>query len=481
MANGLSREDFFAAFASGINNDAFLSKVTDPITVKFAKTAEQIKLAFEPLGLIILTALLAITPYVTSFIQMVSSGFESLGPTMQMAAVAFGAIATAIGPVIFGVGKLVAMLGGMGVTASGLGVAVLAAFGLMLQAVLPIIAMAALFGQAWYRNWDLVKQTFEAGVSAVSGVLASGLEILQSFWEQHGNSIMSYLSAWWNTLAEFVGGVMDIVSGALTVALMVIQGNWTGAWDAILQLTQTVWATITQFITNALSTVGSLIQAYLPIFIQGFKWAMTTLMELVGKAIGYVVYFIATLPQQLIRLVPQIITAAGQIGAAIWAGIKQGFAGGGGGTGAINNPGGPIDLFGNVIDSFKSLFNTSMPKSTIPSASSPAKTFLSPIKMEAIQTSKALDDVKNKMNQVKATAKPILKASTPAAAQPRSVYGKAVEVFDVTRRNDMESWEAALLRVMSKQAEGRLAIDIKDDTGRTQIGGTSANVAARYR
>ena len=498
MASGLTREDFFKKFAEGINNDAFLAGVTDPVAVRFEKMKERIMLALEPLGMLILTNLERFAPTIVAFIERLSMAFTALSPTMQMIVTALMAVGVAAGPVIFGIGKLVSAVGSLGIGLPSIGAVAgaIAALGLILT---PIIITATFFSQEWLRNWELVKQIFWAGYEAVSGVVMQMLAGIQGFWAEHGSAIMDYLSAWWSTLSTAISQWFGVVAEVLNVVLMAIQGNWSGVWEGILAVTTQVWTLITTTIGNAIGVVGNLIKAFGPILLQGMTWVFAQLLTMVSKAAFTLVQIFFDLPKILLGLIPKFIAAGMQIGSAIQTGIANGIrnflnpmAAGDVGGSLTSNP------FQSLVDSFKNLFAGSGPKAGLEGGL--GSSFMTPAITQANTLSTALDKVTQKAKQAKAVIAPKMAAKTAKAvtAAGRSVYGKAVTLapggilMDVTpltpgtvgtpyRTASQDATNEILKGLTTAVQEGKLAIEIIDPNRSTTLGGSSNNVSARYR
>lgn len=413
MAKGLTREQLFAGFAEGINTDKFMAGITDPIAVRFEKLKERIMLALEPLGLIILTNLERWMPSIVMFIEKLSAAFTALSPTMQMIVTALSAVAIAAGPVLYVLGNILTAIGGLSLSASTIGAiaAVIAGLGVALT---PIIFTAAFFGQEWLRNWELVKQIFWAGYQAVSATVTSLLTTIQTLWAEHGSGVMAFLSQWWNTLSSAISGWFGIIAEVLTVALRILQGDWSGAWQAILDLTSVAFSTLTEWMANAMTTLIKFVQASGPMIVQAFTWIWGKVLELATAAVKGVIDAFVYLPQFLLSIVPRLIAAGAQIGQAIIKGIQQGLSNwwqGVGGASAsagssMANSGGFLD---GLLNTFRSLTGGGMSLSA--GANLGGSTFLSPVLNDAIKTTNALDNVKKKINEVKATA------STVKAAQ----------------------------------------------------------------
>lgn len=490
MAAGLTREQFFAAFAGGINADQFLSRVADPIAVRFEKLKERILLALEPLGLVIVGALERITPYVLQFVQYLSSAFTSLSPVMQAVAVAFGAVAAVMGPILIalapivaGFAQLIGYVGGFGAIAAVIGTIGLVIAGLAIQ-LAPAIALGALFYNAWASNWELIKQVFWSGVETVKSVVASLVATLEGLWTQHGEAIMTWASLWWTTFSNVISAAMDVVANYLKLALQVIQGDWAGAWQTVLDITAQVWSALAQLVSSGIAVTHKFLQAALPILVQAFVWVGSKILEVVTKAVALVIDVFLNLPSYLIALIPKLISAGAQIGQAIWNGIKQGLSGGLLGGGGGLNVGGSIGgstPFGDLVNQFKSLFSGGgLTAGLGGSVALNAPTFLTPVLSDAIKTTNALKGVKKAADSVKqatSSATATAKVNLMTTREAR-IGNNIVSVTDTILRNKDESFAEASARALREvfresTQPNALRIEIADPNGRT-AGATTA-------
>jgi hypothetical protein len=491
MGKGLTREQFFAAFAGGVNTDQFLSKVTDPIAVRFEKLKERIMLALEPLGVIILTNLERWLPSIVAFIERLSAAFTSLSPTMQMIVTALSAVAIAAGPVLFAVGQIVSAIGSLGLSLPAMGTiaGVIAGIGAVLA---PIIFTATFFAQEWLRNWELVKQIFWTGYEVVSQTVTSLLTTIQGLWAEHGSGVMDFLSQWWTTLSSAISGWFGIIAEVLTVALRILQGDWAGVWQGILDLTSVAFSTLTEWFANAMTTLIKFVQAAGPVILQAFTWIWGKVLELATAAVKGVIDAFVYLPEYLLSIVPRLITAGLQIGNAIkkgiWEGLSNWWQGVGGASASAGssmaNSGGFLD---GLLNSFRSLTGGGMSLSAGGNLGG-GSTFLSPVLSDAIKTTTALDNVKNKINQVKATASTV-KASAMAnkAIEATITRGDGSQFrigsFDTLLGKDDSAMAiaAAVGEAIKQKDPNRLDIILTDAGNRTTLGATSAAVNARYR
>lgn len=241
------------------------SKIDASPAVKFQKAMEDLKMALEPV-------LLVVADLVSKFAEWVSDNPE-LAATLAAIAVAIGVISGAImalAPIVVAVMSLFSI--GAGIAAT-------------LVAVVPlIIAAIAAIGIAIYKNWDdIQKWTIEVwnsitefligiwdGISqwatetweSISESTASAWNSIKEFLAELWNGIMESLSETWNSIVETTTETWNSIVEYLT-------GIWDGVvetlsevWNSISQTTSEVWTAISEFF---ISTWNGLVAFITPI------------------------------------------------------------------------------------------------------------------------------------------------------------------------------------------------------------------------
>ncbi|MGX5575437.1 DUF2207 domain-containing protein [Bacillus toyonensis] len=244
------------------------SKIDASPAVKFQKAMEDLKMALEPV-------LLVVADLVSKFAEWVSDNPE-LAATLAAIAVAIGVISGAI----MALAPIVMMI--MGVFGVGAGIAA------GIVAVVPvIIAAIAALGIAIYKNWDDIKkwtievwnsikefligiwdgisqwatQTWESISESTASVWNSIKEFLVELWNgitgslsETWNSIVETTTETWNSIVEYLTGIWDGVVETLSEV-----------WNGISQTTSEVWTAISEFF---ISTWNGLV-AFLTPILQG--------------------------------------------------------------------------------------------------------------------------------------------------------------------------------------------------------------------
>ena len=187
---------------------------------------------------------------------------------------------------------------------------------------------------AWWReNYPLIREVVVQISDSIKSYIQGFLNSVRAFWNEHGAAIMNYVRTYWNVVKGIVSTVMAQLGGYIRLALQLIKGDWSGAWQTFLGILQKATATLIQIWTGALKLFWAAMKVLVPMVVDWLKTLWGTIVPWCSKIIAYVVYLIATLPYQLIKLVPTFVKAGMSIGSAIWQGVKEGL-----GLAAKQNP-----------------------------------------------------------------------------------------------------------------------------------------------
>jgi phage-related minor tail protein len=103
--------------------------------------------------------------------------------------------------------------------------------------------------------WANIQDWIGAAMTFVNGVIRSGMQILNSIWDNHWQTIMSVLSGVWEMIQGYVEIAWSIVSGIIDIGLNLLSGNWDGAWNAMLTMMSGVWEGIKSVIGGAWAAI----------------------------------------------------------------------------------------------------------------------------------------------------------------------------------------------------------------------------------
>jgi TP901 family phage tail tape measure protein len=177
--------------------------------------------------------------------------FQNLNSSQRRLIVVVGAAAAALGPLLIGLGAFMTLLPGIisGLGAIGGGLALLT--GPIGAVVLAIGALAA----AWATDFMGIRSAttdavdgiltalepllnalgpeFEATLAHWQNVIGDGLAVVESFWSEHGEAIMSVLGPLFDNIRIIVEGLLDAIITAVRVGMAILRGDFTGAFELI--------------------------------------------------------------------------------------------------------------------------------------------------------------------------------------------------------------------------------------------------------
>ncbi|MBT2577421.1 DUF2207 domain-containing protein [Bacillus sp. ISL-8] len=302
------------------------SKIDASPAVKFQKAMEDLKMALEPV-------LLVVADLVSKFAEWVSDNPE-LAATLAAIAVAIGVISGAVmalAPIVMAVMSLF-----------GIGAAAAAGF----VAVVPlIIAAIAALGIAIYKNWDdIQKWTIEVwnsitefligiwdGISqwatetweSISESTASAWNSIKEFLAELWNGIMESLSETWNSIVETTTETWNSIVEYLT-------GIWDGVvetlsevWNSISQTTSEVWTAISEFF---ISTWNGLVAFITPI-LQGiadfFAMIWNGISTVIQTVWNFITQYLQAIWTAILYFATPIFESIREFLASVWESIKE--------------------------------------------------------------------------------------------------------------------------------------------------------------
>lgn len=378
-ANGkLTMDQFFTGIAEAVQNDSALKGLQEPVALRMQKFFEKAFESIEPIANVLVDVLSKAIEFATPLLGKLSDFLKSLSPSAQYAALAFAAIAAAIGPVILVVAKVIAafeavagVMGTISAAVAGIGLGPLALIiGAVTLALAEWAATAYLAYKAWTtnfggiqtytlavwntittavsgaidkiyslvreiggqivgwwrENWPLIQQIVEKVSDAIKSRVDAFLNAVAAFWQIHGARITAFAKSAWALVETVITGAVTQIGNVVRLALQVINGDWSGAWTTLLGIIQTGARNAVQIFSKLVTEASAALRMIIPIARDLFLRFVSTTSELTMKAVTAFIYILATLPEQIVRLVPKFVAAGASIASAIWEGIKQGLA-----------------------------------------------------------------------------------------------------------------------------------------------------------
>ncbi|PFJ15350.1 DUF2207 domain-containing protein [Bacillus cereus] len=302
------------------------SKIDASPAVKFQKAMEDLKMALEPV-------LLVVADLVSKFAEWVSDNPE-LAATLAAIAVAIGVISGAVmalAPIVM------AIMGLFGIGA-GIAAAIVAVFPL-------IIAAIAALGIAIYKNWDDIKRwTIEVWnsikeflIGIWEGISQWATEAWESISESTAsvwNSIKEFLVELWNgiteSLSETWNSIVETTTETWNSIVEYLTGIWDGVvetlsevWNSISQTTSEVWTAISEFF---ISTWNGLVAFITPI-LQGiadfFSMIWNGISTVIQTVWDFITQYLQAIWTAILYFATPIFESIREFLASVWESIKE--------------------------------------------------------------------------------------------------------------------------------------------------------------
>lgn len=269
--------------------------------------------------------------------------FSQMPEGLQVAVIAFTALAAAAGPVIFIVGTIVSAIGSLLASASTIGIVALAIAGIG-QALAPVLVWVAALYAAWQTNFGGIRELTATVVAAIESAWASmkaavtqltaelmvqlktfweenGADIMKAvstvsefiksvwqavlaFWQEHGETIKSVTLAIWEAVKGIIKTALDAVLNAIKLVTAIINGDWSKAWEAFKGIAKDAWAAIVVLIRAQ----GEIVKAAVKGIISGLLALNVWILEQCA-ALGRAV---------IDGLINGVMSGTGRVAGAVW-------------------------------------------------------------------------------------------------------------------------------------------------------------------
>lgn len=132
-----------------------------------------------------------------------------------------------------------------------------------------IIGLIVLLATAWANNWGGIQEKTQAAVAFVqnilnflAGVVSSVLGYIQSWWQQHGESVKTIINALWSVILTIFKAAAIIIGAIVLGVVTAVKSFWQTWGDEIIKIAQLTWDTIKTIIKSVLDIIGYLIDAF---------------------------------------------------------------------------------------------------------------------------------------------------------------------------------------------------------------------------
>jgi TP901 family phage tail tape measure protein len=250
--------------STGSLDDAFAA-ASETLDFKWNQALSQVQSTALSFFEVLKGVALPILETLISVLDWVGEKFTNLSPKMQQFFILFGIAAAAIGPIILAVvtviTTLVTIFGGLLVTlAAGIGIwamfaPIIVTVGAVMTALIAIVAgLVASFIHLWKTNdefrenvlqtWEYLKEKGKEIFNNLKEIVKVVLEKIKTFWQNHGDKIMSIAEKAWNLILTIIKTGANFISNVVKLVLAVIKGDWSGAWSAMKSILKSAWAVI---------------------------------------------------------------------------------------------------------------------------------------------------------------------------------------------------------------------------------------------
>lgn len=368
--------------------------------VKELKSALQ-SLAIEVADSGLLDWATQLTEKVTSWVQSASQAH----PWLLKLGVILGVVAAVVGPLLIVIGALISAIGAIGAVMTpvvGVVAAVVAGIAALGAALVLAWKRSEQFRGAvmgawdgikagwnalwkgalkpgidalvgiWKRVWPTIKQTalsawdavmakfeeirpkFQRIFDRIATIVKIAVAIIQSVWDDHGDTVMSVISfiqnvfvarlkgafqiitsvikGVWQIITGIFSGALDVISGLLDVFIGLFTGDWRRMWDGVKRIFSGVWTAVKSIFQGAVTILKGIVSGLITGIVKPFKWLWNWLVgnslipDLVNSILGWITNLRDWLVAHISMLVKRVIIFFKRLwlrARAIWRLIKN--------------------------------------------------------------------------------------------------------------------------------------------------------------
>jgi phage-related minor tail protein len=82
--------------------------------------------------------------------------------------------------------------------------------------------------------WEWARPYFSTAIDALLTIIDTGLDAIQSFWDEWGDEIMTIVDFVMSIVEGYVETGLDALLTIIKIGLNLIQGDWEEAWDEVV-------------------------------------------------------------------------------------------------------------------------------------------------------------------------------------------------------------------------------------------------------
>lgn len=259
---------------------------------KMKKVWNELTLALEPFGDVMLKLADDVLPVLTDWIGKLADWFQNLSPHMTRMIVLFGGIAAAIGPLLVVLSSVINVF--MTIIPVVTTVwnwfsklskiftvvrTVIAALTGPVGIVIAIITALISVGVALYKNWDTVRAVtmsvwnaisnffstvlanirnmFTSAVQTVSNLINTAWNGIRNVTSSVWNGIKNLLSSIWNGIKNIVSTVVNTIKNGISSGWNIVKSITSSVFNSVRNVISSIWNGIKSFISNVLGNIVS--------------------------------------------------------------------------------------------------------------------------------------------------------------------------------------------------------------------------------
>lgn len=255
---------------------------------KWAMVKNKLAVAIEPLGGFMMDALGRLADWVGQFMPQITGFFEMLVGKVRDSGLSLGQLGSALNLLnpIMGIFKelwpqlqpLIRAVADLLVEMAANVVPVLAqAWQTFMDVAAPILrAFLDVVMQVFPTIIETIRTVMNAVLPIVQGVLGA----IQSFWSEHGQTIMAVVRQAFGVIQTVIQTVMGVIQGVIKTVTAIIRGDWSAAWQGIKQIFASIWQGMKDIWEQAAGWLRAIPQKILGFFAGAGRWLYD-----IGKAV----------------------------------------------------------------------------------------------------------------------------------------------------------------------------------------------------
>lgn len=102
-------------------------------------------------------------------------------------------------------------------------------------------------------TWEYLRETVPGVLETIKAETKPALDLLSTWWEEHGATVRTLVALNWDTLKSIVENAITALVAAVRLGLALLRGDWEAAGQHLETIFQANWDTISTIFGNALT------------------------------------------------------------------------------------------------------------------------------------------------------------------------------------------------------------------------------------